>query len=96
MRKIWKNFKRYIYDKFYNAAVIDFVCKGKVPKTEDEIFWYRRGLQDCVEDLRIYERTCNKKYKSVMEYLKRNGIDIVYDEITNRHYAINTIIDKKG
>lgn len=83
MKKIWKEFKHHLKEKFYGGNI--FVCKGKLPKTKDEIYWYNKALQDCVLDMKTYESICESKYKSLLAALSKKGILVAYDESTNKH-----------
>lgn len=81
--KIWEEFKEYLKEKFYGGNI--FVCKGKLPETKDEIYWYNKALQDCVLDMKTYESICESKYKSLLACLSKKGIHVIYDETTNKH-----------
>lgn len=83
MKKIWEEFKHHLKQKFYGGNI--FECKGTLPKTKDEIYWYNRALQDCVLDMKTYESICESKYKSLLECLTKKGIRVAYDELTNKH-----------
>lgn len=92
--KIWEEFKEYLKDKFYGGNI--FVCKGKLPETKDEIYWYNKALQDCVRDMELYESICESKYKSLLDSLTKKGIYVTYDKLTNKHmiHVINTNIEE--
>lgn len=81
--KIWEEFKEHLKEKFYGGNI--FVCKGKLPETKDEIYWYNKALQDCVMDMELYESICESKYKSLLTCLSKKGIQVTYDEMTNKH-----------
>jgi hypothetical protein len=81
--KIWEKFKEHLKEKFYGGNI--FVCKGKLPETKDEIYWYNKALQDCVMDMELYESICESKYKSLLTCLSKKGIQVTYDEMTNKH-----------
>ena len=81
--KIWEEFKEYLKDKFYGGNI--FVCKGKLPETKDEIYWYNKALQDSVRDMELYESICESKYKSLLLALSKKSIRVTYDEVTNKH-----------
>ncbi len=81
--KIWEKFKEHLKEKFYGGNI--FVCKGKLPETKDEIYWYNKALQDCVMDMELYESICESKYKSLLASLSKKGIQVTYDEMTNKH-----------
>ena len=86
--KIWKDFRDYLKRTFYGGNL--FVMKGSIPQTDDEKYWYNRALQDCVLELRTYESLCESKYKSLVSCLSKNGIDVIYDGVTNTH-MINSV-----
>lgn len=81
--KIWEEFKACLKRKFYGGNI--FECKGTLPKTKDEIYWYNRALQDCVLDMKTYESMCESKYNSLLECLSKKGIRVTYDEMINKH-----------
>lgn len=83
MKNIWKEFKDHLKRKFYGGNI--FECKGTLPKTKDEIYWYNRALQDCIMDIQMYESICESKYKSLLACLSKKGIQVAYDERTNIH-----------
>ena len=83
MKKIWKEFKHHLKEKFYGGNI--FEVKGTLPKTKEEIYWYNRALQDSVLDMKTYESMCERKYKSLIEALTRKGIFVTYDNLTNKH-----------
>lgn len=83
MKKIWEKFKEHLKEKFYGGNI--FVCKGTLPKTKDEIYWYNKALQDCVLDMKTYESICESKYNSLLTCLSKKGIRVTYDESTNKH-----------
>lgn len=91
--KIWEEFKACLKRKFYGGNI--FVCKGTLPKTDNEIYWYNRALQDCVMDMKNYESMCENKYKSLLDSLTKKGIYVTYDKLTNKHmiHVINTNIE---
>lgn len=84
MKKVWKAFKKHLKRKFYGGNI--FVCKGTLPQTNDEVYWYNKALQDCVLDMQSYESMCESKYKSLLECLSKKGILVYYDERTNKHF----------
>ena len=81
--KIWEDFKNYLKREFYGGNI--FVCKGTLPKTDNEIYWYNRALQDCVLDMKNYESMCESKYKSLLDALSKKGMYVTYDKMTNKH-----------
>lgn len=85
--KIWEQFKECLQRKFYGGNI--FTCKGTLPKTDDEIYWYNRALQDSVVEMKNYESVCESKYNSLVACLSKNGIYVTYDKMTNKH-MINT------
>lgn len=87
-KKVWEVFRDYLKSMFYGGNL--FVTKGRLPETDDEVYWYNKALQDCVMELRNYELLCESKYKSLVSCLSKNGINVYYDEMTNTH-MINTI-----
>lgn len=88
MKKIWEEFRDYLKSMFYGGNL--FVTKGRLPQTDDEIYWYNKALQDCVLEMQSYESLCESKYKSLLSCLSKKGIHVYYDEMTNKHF-INTV-----
>lgn len=86
--EIWKNFKKHLQEKFYGGNI--FTCMGTMPKTKDEIYWYNKALQDCVLDVKQYEKICESKYNSLLNALSKKGILVAYDEYTNIHILHNS------
>lgn len=86
-KKIWEIFRDYLKSTFYGGNL--FVTKGRLPQTDDEVYWYNKALQDCVLDIQSYESLCESKYKSLLSCLSKHGINVYYDEMTNTHF-INT------
>lgn len=83
--KIWEQFKEYLITRAINGNL--FYTYRTLPKTEKEKYWYNRGLQDSLLDVRDYEARCKKlygkKYDSLIKCLNNREIMVHYDEITN-------------
>ena len=63
-----------------------FYTSRTLPKTDKEKYWYNRGLQDSLMDVKLYEKKCekvySKKYNSLIRCLTEYKILVYYDEFT--------------
>ena len=64
-----------------------FYTYRALPETEKEKYWYNRGLEDSLLDVKRYEKQCErkygKKYDSLIKCLSAREIIVHYDEVTN-------------
>lgn len=83
--KIWEQFKRHLITLAVNGNL--FYTSRTLPETDEEKYWYNRGLQDSLMDVKRYEEHCEKvysrKYDSLIHALSSREIMVVYDEVTN-------------
>ena len=83
--KIWEEFKEYLLTKAVNGNL--FYTNCTLPETDKEKYWYNRGLQDSLMDVKCYEAQCeaiyNKKYNSLIKCLNQNYIYVYYNDVTN-------------
>jgi len=90
---IWKQFKEKLLTNAVNGNL--FYTQRTLPETDKEKYWYNRGLQDSLMDVKCYEKQCDyvysKKYDSLIKCLSQHGILVCYDEITNITHISKTI-----
>jgi hypothetical protein len=83
--KIWEQFKEKLLTNAVNGNL--FYTHDTLPQTDKEKYWYNRGLQDSLMDVKCYEKQCEtvygKKYDSLIKCLSQNDIRVYYDETTN-------------
>jgi hypothetical protein len=83
--KIWEIFKEHLITRAINGSI--FYTRFTLPNTDKEKYWYNRGLQDSLMDVKRYEEHCEKvysrKYDSLIHALSSRGIMVAYDEVTN-------------
>lgn len=83
--KIWKEFKEFLITNAVNGSL--FYTPRTLPKTDEEKYWYNRGLQDSLMDLRRYEALCKERYgkiyNSLIRCLSDHGIMVHYEDLTD-------------
>ena len=83
--KIWEEFKSKLLTIAVNGNL--FYTNSTLPKTNKEKYWYNRGLQDSLKDLKSYEKHCeymySKKHDSLIKCLSQHKFFVCYDEVTN-------------
>lgn len=83
--KIWEQFKAKLLTNAVNGNL--FYTSRTLPETNKERYWYNRGLQDSLMDVKLYEKQCedvySKKYDSLIKCLSKHKILVSYDETTN-------------
>lgn len=79
-------FKNYITEIALNGNM--FYTGRILPKTNEERYWYNRGLHDTLMDAKnfeaIFEAKYSAPYKSLINCLNKEGIYVHYDELTGR------------
>lgn len=82
--KIWEQFKKHLITLAVNGNL--FYTRYTLPQTDEEKYWYNRGLQDSLMDVKFYEEQCEKtygkKYDSLIKCLNDREIIVHYDETT--------------
>ena len=58
--KIWEHFKEILLTRAINGNL--FYTRRTLPKTNEEKYWYNRGLQDSLMDVKCYEKQCEEVY----------------------------------
>lgn len=90
--KIWEQFKEYLMTHAVNGNL--FYTYRTLPETNKEKYWYNRGLQDSLLDVKRYEKQCEKtygkKYNSLIKCLNDHEIIVHYDEITGTTHISKT------
>ena len=90
--KIWEQFKEHLITRAINGNL--FYTRYTLPKTDEEKYWYNRGLQDSLMDVKSYEEQCErkygKKYDSLIKCLNSHEIIVYYDEGTNTTHISKT------
>ena len=90
--KIWEQFKEYLITRAINGNW--FYTYRTLPATDKEKYWYNRGLEDSLLDLKRYEKQCEKtygkKYNSLLKCLDSHGVSVYYDEGTNTTHISRT------
>ena len=83
--KIWEIFKEHLLTHAVNGNL--FYTHRTLPETEKEKYWYNRGLQDSLMDVKCYEAQCekvySKKYDSLIRCLSQKEIMVHYEEATD-------------
>lgn len=83
--KIWEHFKQFLITNAVNGNL--FYTFKTLPQTDIEKYWYNRGLQDSLMDLKTFEEQCERthsiKYDSLVKCLSQHNILVHYDEATN-------------
>ena len=82
--KIWEKFKEFLLTHAVNGNM--FYTYRTLPQTDKEKYWYNRGLQDSLMDVKCYEKQCEKtygkKYNSLIKCLDSHEVIVYYDETT--------------
>ena len=90
--KIWEQFKAMLLTNAVNGNL--FYTRRTLPKTDKEKYWYNRGIQDSLIDVKRYEKLCEdvygSKYDSLIKCLSQHSILVCYDEITNTTHITKT------
>ena len=90
--KIWEQFKEYLITRAINGNW--FYTYRTLPATDKEKYWYNRGLEDSLLDLKRYEKQCEKtygkKYNSLLKCMDSHKVSVYYDEGTNTTHISRT------
>lgn len=91
--KIWEQFKEMLLTRAVNGNWL--YTSRTLPETNKEKYWYNRGLQDSLMDVKLYEKQCkdtySKKYNSLIKCLSQNRILVHYDEVTNTSHISKSV-----
>ena len=64
--KIWEQFKAMLLTNAVNGNL--FYTRRTLPKTDKEKYWYNRGIQDSLIDVKRYEKLCEDYCTKCMDW----------------------------